>query len=114
VAANESPSLDDALQAAVDHICSHLGWPVGHAYLAVGSTAVVVLSDIWYLDDLRRFEAFKHAVEATLVAPSSGITGRTLAQRAPRRRCAARRNSSGCCSKAIQIRCGSPTPTRTS
>ena len=83
VAANESPSLDDALQAAVDHICSHLGWPVGHAYLAVGSTSVVVLSEIWYVEDLRRFESFKHALEMTLVAPSRGVTGRALAQRAP-------------------------------
>jgi diguanylate cyclase (GGDEF)-like protein/PAS domain S-box-containing protein len=83
VAANESRSLDDALQSAVDHICTHLGWPVGHAYLAVGSTSIVTLSDIWYIDDLRRFEDFRRAVEMTLVAPSSGVTGRALTQRAP-------------------------------
>src|SRR6059058_1813783 len=59
VAANESPSLDDALQTAVDHICTHLGWPVGHAYLSVGSTSIVALRDIWYIEDLRRFEALK-------------------------------------------------------
>ena len=83
VAANESPSLDDALQAAVDHICTHLGWPVGHAYLAVGATSVVVLSDIWYVEDLRHFESFKECVEKTLVAPSAGLTGRAIAQREP-------------------------------
>ena len=83
VAANESISLDDALQSAVDHICTSLGWPVGHALLAVGSTSIVTLSDIWYLDDLRRYEAFKEAIETTLVAPSAGVTGRALAQRAP-------------------------------
>ena len=83
VAANESPSLDDALQAAVDHICTHLGWPVGHAYLAVGATSVVMLSDIWYVEDLRHFESFKQCVEKTLVAPSSGLTGLAIAQREP-------------------------------
>jgi diguanylate cyclase (GGDEF)-like protein/PAS domain S-box-containing protein len=82
VAANESSSLDDALQSAVDHICTHLGWPVGHAYLAVGATNIVVLSDIWYIDDLRRFEDFKRAVEMTPVAPSAGVSGRALARRA--------------------------------
>jgi diguanylate cyclase (GGDEF)-like protein/PAS domain S-box-containing protein len=82
VASNESLSLDDALQSAVDHICTNLGWPVGHAYLAVGATSIVTLSEIWYLDDLRRYEAFKHAVETTPVPPSAGITGRALADRA--------------------------------
>jgi diguanylate cyclase (GGDEF)-like protein/PAS domain S-box-containing protein len=82
VATNESSSLYDALQSAVDHICTHLGWPVGHAYLAVGTTNIVVLSDIWYIDDLRRFEDFKRAVEMTPVAPSAGVSGRALACRA--------------------------------
>src|ERR1700674_626731 len=45
VAANESPSLDDALQAAVDQVCAHLACPVGHAYLAIGTTSILALSD---------------------------------------------------------------------
>ena len=73
VATNESNSLDDALQSAVDQICTQLGWPIGHAYLAVGATSIVTLSDIWYIDDLRRFETFRHAVETTLIAPAGGV-----------------------------------------
>ena len=42
-----------------------------------------MLSDIWYVEDLRRFESFKNAVEMTHIAPSGGITGRAIAQRAP-------------------------------
>src|SRR5437763_1829224 len=42
---------------------------------------LVVLSDIWYIDDLRRFEDFKRAVEMTPVAPSAGVSGRALARR---------------------------------
>ncbi|HUP45590.1 MAG TPA: EAL domain-containing protein [Thermoanaerobaculia bacterium] len=83
IAANESPSLDDALQAAVDQICTILGWPVGHAYLAIGTTSVLALSDIWFVGDLARYESFRHAVETTLVAPSGGVAGRALAERAP-------------------------------
>lgn len=83
VAANESPSLDDALQAAVDQMCMHLGWPVGHAYLAIGTTAILTLSDIWFVGDLERFETFRRAVETTLIAPASGVSGRALSERAP-------------------------------
>jgi diguanylate cyclase (GGDEF)-like protein/PAS domain S-box-containing protein len=83
VAANESPSLDDALQAAVDQFCMHFEWPVGHAYLAIGTTAILTLSDIWFIRDLSRFENFRQAVETTLIAPSGGVSGRALAQRAP-------------------------------
>ncbi|HEV8659649.1 MAG TPA: EAL domain-containing protein [Thermoanaerobaculia bacterium] len=83
VAANESPSLDDALQATVDQMCTHLGWPVGHAYLAIGTTSILTLSDIWFIGDLDRFENFRRAVETTLIAPAGGVAGRALAERAP-------------------------------
>lgn len=83
VAANESPALDDALQSAVDQLCTHLGWPVGHAYLAIGTTSVLTLSDIWFVRDLQRYEHFRHAIETTLVAPAGGVSGSALARRAP-------------------------------
>jgi len=83
VAANESPSLDDALQATVDQMSTHLGWPVGHAYLAIGTTSILTLSDIWFVGDLERFENFRRAVETTLIAPTGGVAGRALSERAP-------------------------------
>jgi len=81
VAANESPSLDDALQAAVDQICTNFGWPVGHAYLAIGTTSILTLSDIWFIEDLARFESFRRAVETTLIAPTGGVAGLALERR---------------------------------
>ena len=83
IAANESPGLDDALQAAVDQICTHHGWPVGHAYLAIGTTSVLALSDLWFIGDLGAYEDFRRTLETTLVAPSGGVSGRALADRAP-------------------------------
>jgi diguanylate cyclase (GGDEF)-like protein/PAS domain S-box-containing protein len=83
VAANESPSLDDALQAAVDEVCAYFGFPVGHAYLAIGNSSILALSDIWFVGDFARFEPFRVAVEMTLIAPSSSVAGRALALRAP-------------------------------
>jgi diguanylate cyclase (GGDEF)-like protein/PAS domain S-box-containing protein len=83
VAANESPSLDEALQATVDQICTHLRWPVGHGYLSIGTTSILTLSDIWFIGDLSRFEGFRRAVESTLVAPAGGVAGQALVGRAP-------------------------------
>jgi diguanylate cyclase (GGDEF)-like protein/PAS domain S-box-containing protein len=83
VAANESPSLDDALQSTVDQISMHFRWPVGHGYLAIGTTSILTLSDIWFIGDLDRFERFRRAVETTLVAPAGGIAGQALISRAP-------------------------------
>ncbi|HUP60447.1 MAG TPA: EAL domain-containing protein [Thermoanaerobaculia bacterium] len=83
IAANESRSLDDSLQAAVDQICAQLGWPVGHAYLCIGTTSILTLSDIWYIADIDRFDRFRRAVETTLIAPSNSVAGGALRQRAP-------------------------------
>src|SRR5207253_2078496 len=79
VAANESSSLDDALLSAVDQTCTQIGWPVGHAYLAI--TEILALSDIWYLADLQRFSPLRRAVETTLIAPGAGASGQAMITR---------------------------------
>ena len=79
VAANESSSLDDALLSAVDQVCTQIGWPVGHAYLAI--TEILALSDIWYLADLQRFSPLRRAVETTLIAPGAGASGQAMITR---------------------------------
>jgi PAS domain S-box-containing protein len=76
IAANESSSLDDALLSAVDQVCMQLGWPLGHAYLAI--TKILALSDIWYLADLQRFAPLRHAIETTLIAPGAGVSGQAM------------------------------------
>ncbi|HUJ12833.1 MAG TPA: diguanylate cyclase, partial [Thermoanaerobaculia bacterium] len=81
IAANESSSLDDALLSAVDQICAQLGWPVGHAYLAI--TEILALSDIWFVADLQRFAAIRETIETTLLAPGAGAAAKAIACRAP-------------------------------
>jgi diguanylate cyclase (GGDEF)-like protein/PAS domain S-box-containing protein len=80
VAANESMSLDDALLSAVDEICNHMHWPLGHAYLTI--TKILALSDIWFDADLNRFAAFRRAVESTRLAPG-GLGAKAAAERRP-------------------------------
>ncbi len=83
VAANESRNLEEALQAAVDQICDHHGWPVGYAYLVIGVPPVLTLSDISFIGDVGRFDRFRRQLEATPLAPRTGLPGAALEQRGP-------------------------------
>jgi PAS domain S-box-containing protein len=84
VAANEAASIEEALQIAVDQICAHIGWPVGHVYLpdeaAPGSLAP---THIWHLEDAARFEIFRKITEAIGFAAGVDLPGQALASRKP-------------------------------
>jgi PAS domain S-box-containing protein len=79
VASNEARTVDDALQACLDRVCAHTGWPVGHAYLLSEATGEeMVPTTLWYLDDPERFEVFRRMTEATPLVRGSGLPGRVL------------------------------------
>ncbi|MCZ6860269.1 MAG: SpoIIE family protein phosphatase [Alphaproteobacteria bacterium] len=82
-AANEAVSIDDAMQTAVDQVCAHTGWPVGHAYLLDEAAGDLVTSGIWHLDDAEAFETFRSVTEATRFVPGVGLPGRVLASAEP-------------------------------
>jgi two-component system NtrC family sensor kinase len=77
VVANTAPTLEEAIQQALDRICVATGWPVGHAYLpATEGSGVWVPTPLWHLDDSGRFAAFQQATQTTRVAPGEGLIGR--------------------------------------
>src|SRR6185503_9203881 len=64
VAANESDSVEQALQTAVNQICTHIGWPVGHVYLSWDDGPYALAStSIWHLADPDRFATFRTLTE---------------------------------------------------
>jgi diguanylate cyclase (GGDEF)-like protein/PAS domain S-box-containing protein len=75
VAANESNTFAEALQSTLDEICMRAGWPLGHAYLTVGRTDILALSDARYIDDLDRNERVRAAIEGSEVS-LSGVASR--------------------------------------
>lgn len=83
VGANESHTLSDALLSAIDQVCTTLGWPLGHAYLVIGATGIVALSDLWYLSDHDRLGPLRRAIEKTPLSPGGGLSGRALAAATP-------------------------------
>ena len=83
-AANESPSLDDALAAALDEVCRFTGWPIGHAFLTRrDDPGLLVSTRIWHLSDEHRYAAFRAATEAEDVRAGSGLSGVALEMRKP-------------------------------
>ncbi|WP_076862232.1 response regulator [Bradyrhizobium mercantei] len=82
VAANEASTVEQAMRTALDGVCAHTRWPVGHVHLK-DSAGVLVSTNLWHLDTPERYKAFQSATEAVTFAPSAGLPGRVLQQRKP-------------------------------
>ena len=82
-AANEATSVEAAMQIALDQVCAHTGWPVGHAYLFDEAAGDLAPSGIWHLDDAKAFETFRGVTETTRFATGVGLPGRVLASGEP-------------------------------
>ena len=77
--ANEATNFNDALQTCLGTLCNHTGWPIGHVYLlSEGDDGVLVSSDIWHLDDPKRFGSFVKATQETTFKQGIGLPGRVL------------------------------------
>ena len=83
-AANEASGLGEVLQTAVDEICAHMGWPVGHAYVpSEHDDGLLVSSGIWHLDDADRFETLREVTAATTFRPGATPVGAQLIDSSP-------------------------------
>ena len=83
-AANEAATSAEAMQYAVDRLCAYMGWPVGHACLAVApGTTRWVSTSIWYLDTPERFTAFQQATQTVEFIAGEGMIGRVGALAKP-------------------------------
>jgi signal transduction histidine kinase/DNA-binding response OmpR family regulator len=82
VAANEASTVDEAMRTALDGVCAHSRWPVGHVHIK-DAAGVLVSTSLWHLDDPERYETFRKASEATTFAPGAGLPGRVLEERKP-------------------------------
>jgi predicted signal transduction protein with EAL and GGDEF domain len=82
-ASNESSAVEDALQSAVDAVCAHTTWPVGHAYLRDSSTGRLAPTALWHIERPNQFANFRRATEDTTFSVGAGLPGRVLATGAP-------------------------------
>jgi EAL domain-containing protein (putative c-di-GMP-specific phosphodiesterase class I)/DNA-binding NarL/FixJ family response regulator len=75
--AGEAPSAAVALQVALDGVCAHTSWPVGHAWL-VAADGELASGGVWHLDDRPGLEDFRRATEPLRFASGVGLPGRVL------------------------------------
>jgi signal transduction histidine kinase len=68
-ASNEATAIEPALGAAIVHVCAHMRWPVGHAYLVDPATETLRTTGVWYLEDEARYAAFRAASEQPDLVP---------------------------------------------
>jgi len=83
-AANEASRSEEAMQTALDRVCAHTGWPVGHVYILENSSAgELVPTKLWHLEGAERFRVFRKVTEATRFAAGVGLPGRVLVSGKP-------------------------------
>ena len=62
----KAETIDEALQACVEHVCRWTGWPVGHVYIAGKSDHDPLKpSNVWHLGHPTKFEAFRADTQRT-------------------------------------------------
>ncbi len=86
--ANAAQSLEEAFSAALDDLCEHTGWPVGHVYktehVEDGPWSVELASTgLWHLDDPERFRDFKAVSDVTRFGPGEGLPGKVMVRGEP-------------------------------
>ena len=82
-ASNESSTIEEALEGAVDAVCAHTSWPVGHVYLREPVSGMLVPTASWSIDRSDRFADFRRATERTSFVEGIGLPGRVLATGKP-------------------------------
>ncbi|HEV7861512.1 MAG TPA: response regulator, partial [Acidimicrobiia bacterium] len=83
-AANEAATPADATRTALELVCRHTGWSVGHAMMVrhpQGGPPEVVSGRVWYVDDPERYRPFQEAAEAIRMPAGVGLPGQVLDSR---------------------------------
>jgi diguanylate cyclase (GGDEF)-like protein/PAS domain S-box-containing protein len=81
VAANEAATVDEALQRALDDVCTYMGWAIGHVYLPDGN-GMLLPTSLWHVTD-GEMRAFREATEQTPMPLNVGLPGRVAASGRP-------------------------------
>lgn len=81
-ASNQASTLNEALGIAIERVCLHTRWPLGHAFL-VAPGGELVSSKVWHLEDPVRFPHFRQVSEEWTFASGEGLPGRVVATGRP-------------------------------
>jgi serine phosphatase RsbU (regulator of sigma subunit) len=77
-AANEAVSVETVMKLALDQVCAHTGWSVGHLYTRDEATGNLAPGGIWHIEDADKFSTFRRVTEATRSPTGASLSGRVL------------------------------------
>lgn len=77
LAANEAETIQSAFQFALDRICKHLNWPLGHA-IVVNRDISIRPGGIWQSDMPDKFSDFRSTSEKMNAESMPGLPGRVI------------------------------------
>jgi diguanylate cyclase (GGDEF)-like protein len=83
VAANEAQTIEAALQACLDYVCNHTGWPIGHVRLLIDAHGKLLPTDVWHLEHPERFAVFRQVTQRTPSVQTLGLAGRVISGKKP-------------------------------
>ena len=82
--ADDTSNLDEAMQACLDLVCAHTGWPVGHAYVTSDDESDdLIPTTLWHSKQSEQFTVFREVTERTSFKSGKGLPGRVFATGKP-------------------------------
>lgn len=82
-AANESTSIHEGIQTALDHICDYTGWQVGHVFIYSEDKRALISTGVWHIKDPQAFDLFKEHSESVLLQAGNSFVGEVYADSTP-------------------------------
>ncbi len=83
-AANESTSVEAAMQFAINKVCTFFDWPSGHVYLSADdASGDMVSTNLWYFEKEGTSERLQEIVQNNRYRVGKGWIGQVLQHRAP-------------------------------
>ena len=80
--ADEAPTVEDALRAAVSRICGHTGWQAGRLQFSEDAGDLSSRT-FWHLEDPERLPSYRALAQARRDSPEAGLATQVLAQGSP-------------------------------
>src|SRR5258706_3510452 len=82
--ANEAATFREAMEIAVEQVCTHTGFPIGHClFPKEGEEPLLVSSAVWQVKDPERYAPLREATEAASFGPGTGLPGKVLERGMP-------------------------------
>src|SRR5438105_878870 len=80
--ADEAPTVEDALRAALSRICGHTGWQAGRLHFSEDAGDLSSRT-FWHLEDPERLPSYRALAQARRDSPEAGLAMQVLAQGSP-------------------------------